>query len=58
MKSQLNLWNDVKSGKLAPDKALKRLAALPGGGTDTQAYRRIKRFAASKQGKAAQAANA
>jgi hypothetical protein len=49
MKSNLSIWHDVETGKLDPQKALKQLEKLPGGGSDTQAYRRIKKFIGNKQ---------
>jgi hypothetical protein len=39
----------VEKGKLDPQKALLPLEKMPGGGKDTQTYRRIRRFIASKQ---------
>ena len=49
MKSNLSIWHDVKTGVLGPKAALRHLEKLPGGGNDTQAYRRIKKFIGNKQ---------
>ena len=48
MKSKLNLWDDVQTGKLDPQQAIKTLEKMLGG-KDTQTYRRIKRFIGNKQ---------
>jgi hypothetical protein len=43
MKSNLNLWQDVRAKKLDREKAMKKLEAIPGG-TNTKTYRRLKRL--------------
>lgn len=44
MRSDLGIWIDVKAGKLTPQTAIKLLKGMPGG-TNTQTYRRVERFA-------------
>ena len=48
MISALNIWHEVETGKLDPQKALKQIEKFPGGGKDTQTYRRIKKFIGNK----------
>ena len=43
MKSEHNIWQDVKAGKLEPEKALAKLRKFIRG-EETKTYRRVKRL--------------
>jgi hypothetical protein len=49
VKSHLGIWQSVEEGRLDPHKAIALLDKMPGGGRDTQTFRRVTRFIKTKQ---------